>query len=68
MELLITIAQFAIIALIIAICVAGIFAVMYMAFSPLIEDQNRRIKASKARNPRVYGHLSDKLFPWDKDV
>ena len=67
MEILANIAMVAVLALVIAICVAGIFAVMYMAFKPIIDDQNRRIQESKRRNPRAYGHLDDKLFPWDKD-
>ena len=47
--------------------VAAIGAGTYWAFTPIIDDQNRRIQESKRRNPELYAHLSDKLFPWDKD-
>ena len=44
-----------------------IFAAMVWAFQPWADSINKRIAESKRRNPRVYGHLPDKTFPWDKD-
>ena len=51
----------------IALLVTAIVAILYWGFKPIIDDQNQRIADSKKRNPRVYGHLPDKVFPWDKD-
>ena len=67
MDILANIAMVMVLALVIAICAGGIFVVMYLAFAPIIDDVNKRIAESKRRNPRVYGHLEDKTFPWDKD-
>lgn len=58
---------FSMMALIIVGCGAAVFFIFYMALKPWIDDLNQRIANDKARNPKVYGHLPDKVFPWDKD-
>lgn len=43
------------------------FGALYWAFKPMIDEQNQRIADSKFRNPKLYGHLPSKLFPWDSE-